>query len=1261
MSPRRPAPSPGWTPPERVDEYRLVRLIGRGGMGQVYLAEDTLLARRVAVKFIASLRPDDTARQRFQIEARAIARLSHPNVVSVHRVGEVEKRPYLVAEFVQGRSLAELAKPVPWEHALRIGLGLARGMAAAHRQGVLHRDIKPANVMLTEEGGIKLLDFGLAKLLGSAASVPASEDSAPSTEGTASELSGAGGMLGTPLYMAPEVLRGGPATRASDIYSLGAVLYELCTGAAPRQAASEVVSFEEWVELEPTPLRQRVPNMEPRLAAVISRCLLRQPEHRFDSAEELCSALEEAEPERASGELPEGNPYRGLQPFEAEHRALFFGRNTEAQTIIERLRSEPLIIVTGDSGVGKSSLCRAGVLPRVAEGALADGRDYRLVGLVPGRYPFTALSAALANAWGLSEEQLSAELLEGHPWELGRKLRQAQGRNTGALLFVDQLEELFTLSLPEEASRFSRALSRLGASSAGVRILLAVRGDFFTRLGSLPGFEEEISRALYLLRPLSPEGIRAAITQPARRKGVHFESEQLVTTLVESTMKAAGGLPLLQFALAELWEARDEARHQLTASALDSMGGVSGALARHADGVLTGMVPEQRQSARRLLLRLVTAEGTRARRTGVELDASAPAAQAALEALVRGRLLVARELDGERAYEVAHEALLQEWGTLRQWLETDGERRQVRERVEAAATEWARLGRTQDALYSARQLAEVREMESSEFSPRGAGFLRASEAHVRRVRYAKLGLLMAVPLMLGLLLGGGALMSRLNTAEQVKKRSAEADTAMEEGRGWKARADELRRQAYSCFDAAGEKALQGSAPCAQGAESQWTEALRAFRQADAALALADRALDAALALEPSAAPIRFRIGEVLADRIELMEWFHQKERHRDMVERLKLYGSDERKRWLTLSPRLSMTTSPPGAHVLVERYTEDAEGQRKLVPEPSPGWTPLLNAELKNGPGSYLLTFIAPGRAEVRYPILLSRGEQRTLHVNLPREEAVPEGYVYIPEGRFLFGSADPERMRRGIMKAQPLHEVRTGAFLISKKEVTFGEWIQFLNALPQAEREPRIPWADLRQWKLKLDPLDGQQWQLSLWMNGKKLVARQGQPLEFTGRKLRMAQDWSQMPVAGITVKDAEAYLAWLAKTGRVPHARLCREHEWERAARGADDRLYPHGDWLQPDDANFDETYGRQSDAFGPDEVGSHPESTSPFGLFDMAGNGYELTKSVTASEAAVIRGGSWYYDGVSVLIANRTVVETETRGIDNGLRVCADAPLE
>src|SRR5512140_3856509 len=172
-----------WVPPESFDEYRLVKALGRGSMGQVWLAHDTVLDRLVAVKFIAELPVNDAVRHRFLPEARAAARVQHHNIIAVYRGGEIGPRPYLISEYVRGDSLDKLARPVAWPRLLEIAIGLARGLAAAHRQGVLHRDLKPANAIVSETGEVKLLDFGLAKLLPHAA--PPHADALPAREAAA--------------------------------------------------------------------------------------------------------------------------------------------------------------------------------------------------------------------------------------------------------------------------------------------------------------------------------------------------------------------------------------------------------------------------------------------------------------------------------------------------------------------------------------------------------------------------------------------------------------------------------------------------------------------------------------------------------------------------------------------------------------------------------------------------------------------------------------------------------------------------------------------------------------------------------------------------------------------------------------------------------------------------------------------------------------------------------------------------------------------
>src|SRR5262245_34151920 len=400
-TPSRPRPgaaaNEGWRPPTDFDEYRLVRQIGRGGNGLVYAAQDKLLDRVVAIKFILAVDPN--AVTRLLIEARAAARIQHPNVATVYRVGELDGRPFLVSEFVHGKPLDELIRPVkPPSRALELALGLARGLAAAHRLGVLHRDLKPSNAIVSDTGEVKLVDFGLAKFIDSVEPAQAAGPPDASAAVALPRLTHAGALVGTPYYMAPEMWRGEVATRRSDVYSLGVLLYEICSGDVPFGHIPPPDLPTTAQASDPPPLLHAARHIPPAFAAVVDRCLKRNPEERFSRADELAAALEQLQPGSQAEVVPHGNAYRGLEAFGAEHRAVFFGRAGEIRAVIDRMRGDAFVLIAGDSGVGKSSLAAAGVVPRMLEGALADGRVWASVRMVPGRRPLAALTTALASS-----------------------------------------------------------------------------------------------------------------------------------------------------------------------------------------------------------------------------------------------------------------------------------------------------------------------------------------------------------------------------------------------------------------------------------------------------------------------------------------------------------------------------------------------------------------------------------------------------------------------------------------------------------------------------------------------------------------------------------------------------------------------------------------------------------------------------------------------------------------------------------------------
>jgi serine/threonine protein kinase/formylglycine-generating enzyme required for sulfatase activity len=1239
----------GWNPPDEFDEFRIVRLLGSGAMGDVYLAHDLLLDRPVAVKFVRGV-GDPAGRARIIEEARAIARLQHPNVVAVHRVADLAGHPYLVSEYVPGRTLRQVERPMAWGQVLDIALDLTRGLAAAHRRGVLHRDVKPANAILTEEGRAKLLDFGLATIMdrnppedlatAAVTSVPAD------VEVTSSISAGGQRLAGTPLYMAPEIWRGERATRQSDLYSLGILLYELLAGEAPHAEVGSAALGSAVQQGDIPSLADATSAVEPALAVIVDRLVARDPGDRYVSADALLVALEECAAPSSAGRHSDDNPYRGLAVFESAHAPLFFGRRSEVRELVERVRAEPFVVVGGDSGTGKSSLCRAGVLPW-----LANNDGWSCVEVIPGRHPVRALAAALAP-WTGSDEAALADLLRESPDAVARAIRRHTVAGDGLsgtspapiarlrrlLLFVDQLEELLTLAEPEEADVIATAIAELAVRSPSVRVLTTARSDFLSRLAMLPGLGDELARGLYFLRPLTGEHIREVIVRPAAAKGVMFESESLVETLVAQTDDSPGGLPLLQFTLAELWDARDVSARMIRAVSLAALGGVTGALTRHADRLLAGLLDSERNAARRILLRLVTIEGTRTRRSKAELLTEGPdhdARRAALEVLVHGRVVVANNAQ-DGAYEIAHEALLTSWSTLQGWRQRDAVNYAIRERVEQAAAAWERMGRTRDLLWKRRQLAETRALDPGGLTPREAAFLAAAGKAIRWRRVLGASLVAALVLgavVVGLEIRAGA---RRELEDMVETQAAAASSAQATARQIAGQRDVALRRAFGLFD--DRRWSEG--------EQAWTEVEALAAREELQYRSAAEHIDSMLLLDPTRADLRGWASELTFERLRRAERDRRRDLAAELASRLNAYGDSRHQAELRDEARLELTVAPTETQIWIER----PGAPRQLA-----GQAPLPAVTLPAG--SLVLVFEAPGHVAARLPVLLARGETLAVRVALPTIASAPPGMLYVPPGRFLFGSDDSSDVRRQMFNQVPLHEVSTPGYFIARYEVTFGEWIAFLDELTPEERRNRSPRsATTMQAAVALTEIAPRRWRLSLAPTVRTYTAETGQRLRYERRTRRAEQDWMRFPVSGVSYEDAEAFARWLDRTGRIPGARLCDEFEWERAARGADARAFPSGATLAPDDANIDITYGREPLAFGPDEVGSHPGSRSPVGADDMAGNVWEWMRSVETPDAPVIRGSSWYQGELSARSTNREPGEPTLRSPLTGVRLCA-----
>jgi predicted Ser/Thr protein kinase len=263
--------------PEKIGRYSIVDIVGKGGMGVLYRAQDTVLERDVALKMmLVDFSHDAATRERFQREARAVARLQHRNVVTIHELGEVEGTPYIVMELLGGRDLDALLKSevqLTLVQKLEIAAQLCEGLAYAHEQGIVHRDIKPGNVRVLEDGTVKILDFGIAKF-------------------AQSSVTQTGSVLGTPSYMAPEQIMGQPVDGRSDLFSAGVLLYELLSGTKPFQGDSPTAVVYQIMNGEPVPLEKSVADIPEAINQIVAKSLQKNPEHRYAKAKEMASDLQ---------------------------------------------------------------------------------------------------------------------------------------------------------------------------------------------------------------------------------------------------------------------------------------------------------------------------------------------------------------------------------------------------------------------------------------------------------------------------------------------------------------------------------------------------------------------------------------------------------------------------------------------------------------------------------------------------------------------------------------------------------------------------------------------------------------------------------------------------------------------------------------------------------------------------------------------------------------------------------------------------------
>lgn len=798
----------------RIGTFRLERQLGRGGFAPVWLAEEmagTTKLRLSAVKLFALDANSEFSRQAIIDEAARLCRVEHPNVVRFYQLPFDETRGVigLAMEYVAGETLGERLRDkgtLSVRETLDVGIAVASALVAVHGAGLVHRDLSPANVVvdiaqLGSPAAYKIIDFGIsaAQPTRDSPTLTAPKRPKDSDPKFRSPLEAIGGKRG---YVDPECWRDlTPATSSSDLYALGAILFICLSGRIPA-AGEGTLDADILHGRKKAPrvsaIAQDVPGV---LVDLIAELLEPNPETRPRSAEVVALELERLRSAltgrtRALPPEKEG-PFRGLERFEMVHRDVFFGRRVEVAGALEVLRMRGLVALLGPSGSGKSSMARAGILPAIADGALGGPKQWDTVVISPGADPQRILTTALfhmgvAQDW--SPDQVAGRI---ETWLAENK--------HGLVLLVDQLEEIATLA--QGSSGTSQTwmldlLARLGERPfPGLRVVVTARRDLLDPILAHEGVGHVLTRGTVLVSPLGSAAWGEVIDAAIESYGYSYESSNLRTELLQALEATAGSMPLVEFALRELWQARDQEKKQITAAGLRTLEGFAGALSKHANDTFDRAVRQAgtERVVERVLLALTTPAGARMTRPTKELiQEVGPSANTVIQVFADARLLL-REMERRKDGEVelitlAHEALLVHWERLRAWVAAEREARLMLEDFEETSKRWAEHP-DPDLLWRPRRLlllGEILKKRAIRLDGPAKKFYQTSSAAAWRNR-----IITAVALALMIVAGVIAWTIYLDleakrAIAEAQKADADAHAALAEARRSKAEADAER-------------------------------------------------------------------------------------------------------------------------------------------------------------------------------------------------------------------------------------------------------------------------------------------------------------------------------------------------------------------------------------------------------------------------------------------------------------------------------------
>ncbi len=674
-------------PSPELKGYRIVGEATRGRHGTAHRAIQPGLEREVVVEsFGPDLADHPEFIRRFGALVRRVARFEHRHVVPIFDFWRQPGSAHLVTRSLSGGSVLTLIEdkgPLPVERAASIVEAAASAIGAAHEEGLAHGALTPHDVILDGEGVAHVRGIELDRALDSIAA-----------------------MIPDDRYGPPG---GGEPAAARDQFALAALAYHVLAGLPPLPDRSGA-GFPRLSQIRPELLA---------LDGVLARAGAPDPSDRYPDVptflDSFATAIGRMRESARRTDRPATNPFKGLRPFVEEDTADFHGREAAVDLLLALMaaNSAPaLVTLVGASGSGKSSVVRAGLVPRLREGALPGSGDWFVITMVPGRSPFVELASAIAEIAAGNTSGMIDPLRNGIDATLDRVLPPG----SHVLLVIDQLEELFTQVADDAVRRgfVARLAEAVAAPDRRLRVVATLRADFYDRPLEDPVLGDLVASGTVPLVAMSPADIEEVIVAPAERVGVAID-RSLAAEIVATTTDHPGALPLLQYCLTEMFDRRRG--DTITLDDYRALGGLTGAVSERAGHIHDSASPAEQECARRMFLRLVShgdIDDVRhrvRRREVLQLSGDAAAMNRVVDRFGEARLLTFdRDPETrEPTVEIAHEALIRSWPRLQGWIDEEGAGLAIRAGLTAATRSWHEGGCDPGDLYSGSRLGVVEE------------------------------------------------------------------------------------------------------------------------------------------------------------------------------------------------------------------------------------------------------------------------------------------------------------------------------------------------------------------------------------------------------------------------------------------------------------------------------------------------------------------------------------------------------------------------